>query len=233
MLERLIFGSDTMNLWAALLRLVIAAVLGGFIGSERGRHGRAAGMRTHILVGLGSALTAIVGLYVTEYLKLNADPMRISAQVISGIGFLGAGTILVRDKFQVTGLTTAAGLWATAAIGLAIGVGFLEAGVAAALIVFMANALLARTESKVKSRVNSGRIYAELNDPGRVNDLTDGLDKRFGSPSVQVIPARSGLPGHVGIEIDLRGQLSAEMEESALCREFAELPYVDFAVEIR
>ena len=109
------------NFLSAMVRLLLAAVLGGLIGTERAVKGRAAGMRTHILVCIGSALTALVGLYVTENLGLDSDPMRLSAQVISGIGFLGGGMILVRGRAHITGLTTAAGLWTTAAIGLAMG----------------------------------------------------------------------------------------------------------------
>lgn len=90
----------------------MAALLGGIIGYERERHGRAAGLRTHILVCIGSATAVIGGLYVAYQLGFSNDPLRAGAQVISGIGFLGAGTILTRNGDHVIGLTTAAGLWA-------------------------------------------------------------------------------------------------------------------------
>ena len=112
------------NIWSITFRILLATVIGGCIGSERGRHGRAAGLRTHILVCLGSTMTVMLGIYSVQVLGLGGDPMRVSAQVISGIGFLGAGTILTRGRFHITGLTTAAGLWTTASLGLAIGAGF-------------------------------------------------------------------------------------------------------------
>ncbi len=98
-----------VNVWSAGFRVLLALLLGGLIGLERGRHGRAAGLRTHILVCVGAAVAALVGLYSCQVLSLGGDAMRIGAQVISGIGFLGVGTILVRNRDKVTGLTTAAG----------------------------------------------------------------------------------------------------------------------------
>ena len=115
---------SAFNLVTVLIRTVLAMLAGGIIGLERGKQGRAAGMRTHILVCMGAALTAMIGFYLYDSLAITTDPMRISAQVISGIGFLGVGTIMLKGRFQITGLTTAAGLWATATIGLAFGVGF-------------------------------------------------------------------------------------------------------------
>jgi len=111
-----------------IYRLILSVLLGGFIGLERQIHQRAAGLRTHILVCLGSALIMLTSLYIFDIYKnvANLDPARIAAGVITGIGFLGAGTIF-RQKDQVTGLTTAASLWAVSAIGLAVGCGFLSA----------------------------------------------------------------------------------------------------------
>ena len=106
-----------------ILRCFLAIAAGALIGAERARHGRVAGMRTHILVCLGSALTAMTGVFVSTQSTLGGDPFRISAQVISGIGFLGAGMIILRHDHTITGLT-AAGVWATATIGIAIGYGF-------------------------------------------------------------------------------------------------------------
>ena len=111
-----------------IYRLILSVLLGGFIGLERQIHQRAAGLRTHILVCLGSALIMLTSLYIFDIYKnvANLDPARIAAGVITGIGFLGAGTIF-RQKDQVMGLTTAASLWAVSAIGLAVGCGFLSA----------------------------------------------------------------------------------------------------------
>ena len=113
-----------------VLRLVLTVVLSGLIGFERQLHKRTAGLRTHILVALGSCLIMLTSLYVFDIYKeiTKADPARIAAGVITGIGFLGAGTI-IRDREGVRGLTTAASLWVVAGIGLACGCGFLKAAI--------------------------------------------------------------------------------------------------------
>lgn len=114
------------NIVTVTLRLVLAFLFGGIIGMDRERKGRPAGMRTHILVCLGSSMTTMSGFFVVHTLGIESDPLRISAQVISGIGFLGVGTILITGRMHVKGLTTAAGLWTTASIGIALGAGFYE-----------------------------------------------------------------------------------------------------------
>ena len=138
-MEKIIQTLTELNSWSACFRIFLSLMLGGLIGLERGHHGRAAGLRTHVLVCLGSAMAAMVGLYTSLSLEFYSDPLRVGAQVISGIGFLGVGTIIIRERKQVTGLTTAAGLWTTASIGLAIGVGFYVAAVAsfAAVLITM------------------------------------------------------------------------------------------------
>jgi len=112
------------------LRLVLSVILSGFIGFERQIHRRTAGLRTHILVSLGSCLIMLTSLYVFDIYKnvANLDPARIAAGVITGIGFLGAGTI-IREKEGVKGLTTAASLWVVAGIGLSVGCGFYTASI--------------------------------------------------------------------------------------------------------
>ena len=109
-----------------IIRLLLSAILGGLVGVERQLHKRTAGLRTHILVTLGSCLIMLTSMYVFDiYInKVPLDPVRIASGVITGIGFLGAGTIL-REREEVRGLTTAASLWVCAGIGLAVGTGFL------------------------------------------------------------------------------------------------------------
>lgn len=115
-----------------LLRVVLAGFLGGLIGIERQLRAKEAGLRTHVLVGIGSAMFMIVSKYGFNDILMEShvglDPSRIAAQVVSGMGFLGAGTIMIQ-KQVVRGLTTAAGLWVTAAIGLVIGSGMYEIGI--------------------------------------------------------------------------------------------------------
>ena len=135
-----------------LLRLAIAAVLGGVIGSERQHSHRPAGLRTHVLVAVGAALVMCTSVYVAGRYG-GSDVMRLGAQVISGIGFLGAGTIL-REGFSVKGLTTAASLWAVACIGLAVGIGFWPG----ALIATAAIYLTLNAVKKVAVRRSSVRV---------------------------------------------------------------------------
>ncbi|HYH04509.1 MAG TPA: MgtC/SapB family protein [Bacillota bacterium] len=109
-----------ISAWEIILRLLLSTVLAGFVGLERESHGRPAGLRTHILVSLGSCLMMIISIY--GFPGAARDPFRLAAQVVSGIGFLGAGTIL-REGLTIKGLTTAASLWVVSGIGLAIGCG--------------------------------------------------------------------------------------------------------------
>ncbi|MFH1478421.1 MAG: MgtC/SapB family protein [Candidatus Omnitrophota bacterium] len=128
------------NTLQVLIRLIIAAVLGGFVGFEREKHNRKiAGFRTHILVCVGSALIMLTSIHMFESYKglATVDPSRIAASVITGIGFLGAGTI-IRSSSSVTGLTTAASLWTISGIGLAVGCGFYSAGIICTIIVLIA-----------------------------------------------------------------------------------------------
>ncbi|MCX5700236.1 MAG: MgtC/SapB family protein [Candidatus Omnitrophica bacterium] len=113
-----------------IMRLVLTVVLSGLIGFERQLHKRTAGLRTHILVALGSCLIMLTSIYVFDIYRgiANVDPARIAAGVITGIGFLGAGTI-IREREGIKGLTTAASLWVVAGIGLACGCGFKRAAI--------------------------------------------------------------------------------------------------------
>ena len=134
---------------SAVIRMLMAVILGAIVGFERERHGRAAGLRTHILVCLGATIATLIGHYNISVLNISSDPMRIGAQVLSGIGFLGVGTILSKGRFQVTGLTTAAGLWTTAAIGLATGIGFYEGALLSTVLVVLTMTTLAMFDSQI------------------------------------------------------------------------------------
>jgi len=140
-----------MTEWVVVQRLLFTTLLAGIIGYERERHGRAAGFRTHILVGIGACLVMMTGIYLMESLAgtVAVDPTRMAAQVISGIGFLGAGTI-IRFRASVVGLTTAASLWAVAGIGLAVGSGFLWGGSTAAVVVIVILYGFSRIERSIR-----------------------------------------------------------------------------------
>ena len=134
-----------------LQRLLLITGIAGAIGYERERHGRAAGFRTHILVGVGSCLVMMTGLYLFEAFagKVDVDPSRMAAQIVSGIGFLGAGTIL-RYGASVRGLTTAASLWAVAGVGIAVGAGFLSGAIMTGVLLIIVLFGLARLERAMR-----------------------------------------------------------------------------------
>lgn len=189
-----------INTLSVLVRLVLAVILGGLIGSERGKHGRAAGLRTHILICVGATMTALTGLFVAG--SVGGDAFRISAQVVSGIGFLGAGTILVRNNSIVTGLTTAAGMWTTAAIGIAIGYGFYTASVLATFLCIFTATVLSKLESNSK---NVLRFYAEVGDVNETGTVVEKIKELSGIVcSVDVMAPKSGVSGHVGLNIDVK-----------------------------
>lgn len=150
-----------------IIRLVLAAVLGSAVGLERQRLDWAAGLRTHMMVCVGSALAMIVSAYgFTEVLtpgKVILDPSRIAAQVVSGIGFLGAGTILFLRHEVIRGLTTAAGLWTVACVGLAVGSGLYAAGLIATVLALIILALLKPLEKSIFSKRRQRMITLIIN----------------------------------------------------------------------
>lgn len=165
-------------------RLLTAALLGSVIGINRGRLEWAAGLRTHMLVAVGSALAIIVSAYGFEHAltfpHVVLDPSRIAAQVISGIGFLGAGTILFLEREQVVrGLTTAAGLWATASVGLAAGAALYVPAITATLVLWAILALLKPLEKRfIRPRGKHTSLVLELNSAGALASVEGALNEQ-------------------------------------------------------
>lgn len=146
----------------ALIKLGITTILSGFIGFEREHSHRPAGFRTHILVAVGSSLVMLTSVYVFDVQGMSGDVTRMSAQVLSGIGFLGAGTIL-REGFSVKGLTTAASLWAVACIGIAVGAGFYAGAFVATLVIY----LTLNSLKRFIVRGSAGKLlFIEIHDVG-------------------------------------------------------------------
>ncbi|MBE6891285.1 MAG: MgtC/SapB family protein [Ruminococcaceae bacterium] len=182
-----------LNLVSISLRLVLALFLGGAIGFERGRRGRAAGFRTHIIVCLGATMATMTGQFIIEVLGLAGDPARLGAQVISGIGFLGVGTILVTGKSQVRGLTTAAGLWSTAAVGLSIGIGFYEAAILCTLLLCFTIIVLHHLDNLFFANKADIDVYIEIADVRHINKiLKDITEKGYHVHNIEIKPSRTG-----------------------------------------
>lgn len=159
--EELGIALKEVTVLSTLVRLSLAAVCGGTIGMERGRRRRAAGLRTHMLVCIGAALVMITNQYVVSEFG-GSDPARLGAQVISGIGFLGVGTIIVDRQHQVRGLTTAAGLWACACMGLALGIGFYYGALAAYVFILSTIIILNKLEQHVIGKSRIMEVYTEF-----------------------------------------------------------------------
>ena len=146
---------------AVALRIFAAVILGGLIGLERGLKNRAAGLRTHMLVCVGSCLIMVTNQFIYQVTG-GGDPVRMGAQVVSGIGFLGAGTIMVTRRHQVKGLTTAAGLWTAAGVGLALGIGFYEAAAIGSLAIFIVMTLMQKMDNRVHRKTKDFDLFVEL-----------------------------------------------------------------------
>lgn len=150
-----------IGLPSIILRLLIAIICGGILGVERAKKHQAAGFRTYIIVCLGSTIAMMTNEFISASTNLG-DSARLGAQVISGIGFLGAGTILVTSRNQIKGLTTAAGLWGCACLGLAIGIGFYTLAICGAIAISIVLAILPKIESTLTMRSKSFQIHIEL-----------------------------------------------------------------------
>ena len=217
------------NAVTVVIRVVLAAVAGALVGLEREFHGRAAGMRTHMMVALGAALTAMIGLFTVKELGVSSDPMRVGAQVISGVGFLGAGTILLRGGgSRITGLTTAAGLWTAASIGLAVGIGFYVGAFMTVIAVMLTFTLITSLEMFLNRKRQRMATYLELESVDAVAPMLEMLRTEYGLMEAQVTPPRSGTAPHVGMEILVR--VPQKLSTAANLQRFTDLEHVVFAL---
>ncbi len=196
------------NIISIAVRLLLAILVGGIIGNERGKHGSAAGLRTHILVCIGAAMTALTGYYVYDTLGITGDIMRLAAQVVSGIGFLGAGIIIVKNGNIVTGLTTAAGMWATAAIGIALGYGFYIGALIATVACVFTSAFLSRIERKRKEITH---IYIEIDLNKNINDILDKIRKELDPEAfIESVSPKSNVGNTIGVYVTVSNLRTVE-----------------------
>ena len=160
-----------VTLLSVAVRMLLAVLCGGAIGIEREYKRRPAGFRTHILICLGAAMTTLTSQYLYLVMGLFTDMARLGAQVVAGIGFIGAGTIIVTRRQRVKGLTTAAGLWTAAIVGLAIGAGFYEGGIATTLLVLLAELVFSRLEYRILANAPEINLYIEYRDRATLDEL--------------------------------------------------------------
>lgn len=197
-----------MELLSVIARLSLAALFGGLLGLERERKNRPAGLRTYLIVCVGAALTVLLSEYEQWMLStrwataagsaVQIDISRLGAQVINGIGFLGAGTILVSSRKKVRGLTTAAGLWASACMGLAVGAGFYTCVWAGFVLIYLAMYLLPRLEERILSRARNMNVYVAYRSPENISIITDSLrEQQVQIYDVETCPAEGARCGAV------------------------------------
>ena len=181
---------------AVVLRITVAFLLGGILGLERGLKQRPAGLRTHMLVCVGACMIMLTNQYIYQVFG-TGDPVRMGAQVVSGIGFLGAGTIMVTKHSQIKGLTTAAGLWATAAVGLAAGIGFYEAALMGTVVIVLTLTVLSILDSKMHKKTRCFEVYVELEPEVSLGMFLDSVrSKGIAIEDVQMEQSREPGSGH-------------------------------------
>lgn len=165
-----IIGMNNVPLLPIIVKLLLAVVCGGVLGMDRTRKRRAAGMRTYGMVCLGSAVVMMTGLMLSQH-GSQWDPARMGAQVVSGIGFIGAGAIIVTGYHEIKGLTTAAGLWVSAGLGLAIGAGYYTVAVIACAALFCVMHFGKRLQDRMMKNIQRVRFYIMLDSAEAMTDL--------------------------------------------------------------
>ena len=193
-----------LSFWSMLLRFLTACICGGVIGFTRGMHQRPAGFRTHVLVSLGAASTVIMSQFSVEVLQIPGDGLRVAAQVISGIGFLGAGCIIHMgsNRTHTTGVTTAAGLWATCGMGLLAGCGYLECAVLMCLIMYIVQEPLYRLDSSYVKRAVTLVAYVEVDSDFRLSSIITELNQHH-LQLIAIDPFGTKDKEHVGFKMEV------------------------------
>lgn len=178
---------------SVIFRLCLATICGGLIGIDRGRKRRPAGFRTYMLVCIGASLTMLISQYTREVLGITTDVTRLGAQVINGIGFLGAGTIIVTRRQQVKGLTTAAGLWASACMGIAIGAGYYVAAVSACLLIMLVLIVLSKLEVRIMASARTMTVSVGYDTNDDIVQIIDTLKaKKVHIVDLEIVKMASG-----------------------------------------
>ncbi len=215
----------SITIWSIITRFLLAIICAGLIGLERARRRHAAGLRTYILVCLGSMIVILTNQYIYEVFN-TGDVARLGAQVISGIGFLGAGTILVTSRSQIKGLTTAAGLWVSACIGLAIGIGFYTVALIGTFFAFIAFTVLPNFEIWLTKGSQRLEVHIELYSREDLKKIIDYVRAKGGKINLvdyNISYAKSGLSVYT-INMDSWCKDTADV-----IKELNELDYVNFA----
>ena len=218
------------NTVSMVTRLVAAMVFGGIVGLEREIRRRPAGFRTYMLVCLGATLVMMTNEYIV--LKFNTpDPARLGAQVISGIGFLGVGTIITTKNRQVKGLTTAAGLWACACMGLAIGIGFYEGAVITTILILIITTIMNAFENKFVASARTMEVYMEVNGDGSLSEVLEELSKKgIHILNVEIVQSSKNATDRMAVNLLLK--LPKQYRHYRVVEEISRLSGVDCVIPI-
>lgn len=213
------------------IRLVLATLFGGIIGMEREAKGHSAGFRTFTLVCLGSAVSTIVNIYLFQITQ-SADVSRIPAGVVSGIGFLGVGTIIVTRKNTVRGLTTAASLWATACLGLALGAGMIATSTLTFVLILFTIGVLQRLGRYIAGRNRDISLYIEMEKDKDIDDLIKFIrSKGYGISTME--KKREIVSKNIDLTIMMEIDLKKKMSHSEVINELSNLDCVYYIEEVR
>ena len=222
---------DGFSTAAVGIRLLIATLFGSLVGWERVTKKHNAGIKTFALVSLGSAVATILNIYLASMENLDADVSRIPAGVVSGIGFLGAGMILVTGRNQIKGLTSAASLWVTCTMGMAIGGGFLEMGTFCFILIMISNRVLQRFSQKVEEHNRYLSVYLEVEKAKGVVRLRKFLtESGYSLLSMTKTKEKTLQPSDVAIAVEL--DLNGQIEHQLILERLNNLEYVNYLEEI-
>ena len=202
-----------INMASICVRIVLSLIIGGILGMERVRKNRPTGFRTYMLVCLGSTLVMMTNQYVYQRFG-SSDLTRMGAQVISGIGFLGAGTIIVTGRQQIKGIMTAAGMWTSACCGLAIGIGFYEGAIAGGIVVFLIMEFLERLEGVIRNHSQIMDVYLEFDGKKMFsNFLTYARNNEFEVSNIQMNKNKHMKESEMSVVLTLESRTKRTQEE--------------------
>ena len=194
-----------LSFGAVLAKLIVCSLCGTAIGLERSSKNRTAGFRTHILVCLAGTVAALVGLFLYLGLKMPADITRISGQIITGLGFIGAGSIIITKKMTIKGLTTAAGLWTCGIIGVAIGSGFYEGGILGTVLVLLAETWFVKLRGRIQ-KTPEFPVRVWYNDKGALDEVLRYFkDKHLAIENLKIRSQQDMTKGRYAADITVRG----------------------------
>ena len=230
-----ILQAEQFGIGTILLRLCLALLCGGIIGLERAKKHQSAGFRTYMLVCLGSTLTMLLGQY--EYYLTHiagsgsADVSRLGAQVINGIGFIATGTILVTDRQEVKGLTTAAALWASACMGLALGIGFYEGAIIGCVFIFGGMTILHRIDDYMLSKSKIVELYIELEAIQNINEVVTLLrENQIETTYIEITKSENNSTREAGVFLTVKQHQKKVHAE--LISMISGLPVVKYVEEV-